>query len=271
MYCKHWNLAQRPFENDADPEFFVRSQPHQAALLKLNYLIEHRHGAGVIVGTVGSGKTRVISQLCHERGEQAGPVVCVLFPQMSAVELLSFILAELSDAPADVEMMRLDRVVRQLNQQLKSLQEQGRHPLIVVDDAHLIDDPGVFEVVSQLLNFNESQRRFSLILCGDPAVLATIQRHRQLEERLAVRVVVPALDLNETRQYIRTRLSAAGCERSVFTTAAMEAVFRDSAGLPRRINRLCEMALLVGYADGINEISGQEIEALIPEITTSAA
>ena len=273
MYRSYWNLVQRPFENISDPEFFVECQSHQAALLKLKYIVEHDHGAGILAGPVGAGKTCIANQLCHDLGDQAGPYVRVLFPQMSATELMHFILAELAQEPvSDAHPIGLDRVVRQLDRELQTLCESDRHPLIVIDDAHLIDDPAVFEAFRQLLNFNEQpNRRISIILAGDPALLSRIQRHRQLDERIGVRAVVPALEADETRRYIKTRLEVAGCERSLFSDAATQAIFRLSGGLPRRINRLCEMSLLVGYADGLAEITDREVEALAPEVLGAAA
>ena len=273
MYRSYWNLVQRPFENISDPEFFVGSESHQAALLKLKYVVEHDHGAALLAGPVGAGKTCIANQLCHELGNQAGPYVRVLFPQMSASELMHFVLAELVQEPvADTHPLGLDRVVRQLDRELQMLCESDRHPLIVIDDAHLIDDPAVFEAFRQLLNFNEQpNRRISMILAGDPALLSRIQRNRQLDERIGVRAVVPALNADETREYIRKRLEIAGCGRSLFSNSATDAIFRLSGGLPRRINRLCEMSLLVGYADGLAEITDREVEALAPEVLASAA
>jgi len=44
-----------------------------------------------------------------------------------------------------------------------------------------------------------------------------------------------------------------------------------SGGMPRRINRLCDLALVVGYADDLKIITATEIAAVSDELPTSAA
>ena len=68
MYSQYWNLHCQPFENDADPTFFFRSRTHQAALLKLKYLIDANKGCGLLVGSSGAGKSYVTRLLIEELG-----------------------------------------------------------------------------------------------------------------------------------------------------------------------------------------------------------
>jgi len=57
MYQSYWNLQSGPFEEKMDATFFYESHPHQAGLLKLQYLVENRKGAGLLVGNGGIGKS----------------------------------------------------------------------------------------------------------------------------------------------------------------------------------------------------------------------
>ena len=65
-------------------------------------------------------------------------------------------------------------------------------------------------------------------------------------------------------------LSTAGREEPVFSDTAVQKIFESSGGIPRRINWLCEMALLVGFADGITTITENEIEAVAEELSVAA-
>ena len=74
MYESYWNIKKLPFENSVSNDVYYGSHTHQAALLKLQYVIENRHGAGMLVGETGSGKSTLIRQLQSVLPESFGPV-----------------------------------------------------------------------------------------------------------------------------------------------------------------------------------------------------
>jgi general secretion pathway protein A len=47
----------------------------------------------------------------------------------------------------------------------------------------------------------------------------------------------------------------------------MQPLYELSGGVPRRINRLCDLALLVGFADESSAISAEQVEAVAEELT----
>jgi general secretion pathway protein A len=146
--------------------------------------------------------------------------------------------------------------------------EQNRHPVIIVDEAHLIEDIQVFQALRLLLNFQEQDKcRFSLIFVGQRELLNTVRRLGQLEERLSVKCLLRPLSAEETAAYVTHRLEAAGSTRPIFEPTAMQPLHELSGGVPRRINRLCDLALLVGFADGSSSISPEQVEAVAQELT----
>ncbi|MEO1999627.1 MAG: hypothetical protein ABGZ17_30655, partial [Planctomycetaceae bacterium] len=110
-----------PFANTGDVDFFFRSHTHQAGLLKLQYVIENQHGAGVLVGGIGAGKTCLVTQLSQVMSESAGPFVHVVYPQMSAPEILSFLAVELGAESVDAVPgeVGLDRTLHAIERQLQ--------------------------------------------------------------------------------------------------------------------------------------------------------
>lgn len=274
MYERYWQFEFNPFENDADPRALFRSETHQAALLKLRYLIEHRKGAGLLVGGAGLGKSYLLRSLCRQLDEACGPHVHVVFPRMSASELLAYLAAELGSQALALgrENSGVDRSVREIERLFAEYNEQERHPVVIIDEAHVIDDARTFEALRLLLNFQRNQRPlFSLILAGQPALLNTVRRMGQLDERIAVRCLLRALTREETGEYIQGRLQAAGARRPIFAEEALQPLYELSGGVPRRINRLCDLALLVGYADESQTISAAQVEAVAQDMTTAAA
>lgn len=274
MYERYWQLECNPFENDADPNAFYRSETHQSALLKLRYLIENRKGIGLAVGGTGLGKSYLVRMLTRQLDESCGPCIHLVYPQMSPAELLAYLAIELGASPQAVgsETGGVDRTVREIELLLQRHSEQDRHPVIIVDEAHLIEDLQVFQALRLLLNFQRNQHhQFSLIFVGQRELLQTVRRLGQLEERLSVKCLLRALTADETADYVLRRLKAAGAQREIFEEAAMQPLYELSAGVPRRINRLCDMALLVGFADESPTISAEQIEAVAEELMTVAS
>ncbi|MGC4006834.1 MAG: hypothetical protein QM811_28385 [Pirellulales bacterium] len=88
-----------------------------------------------------------------------------------------------------------------------------------------------------------------------------MRRHTELDERTAVKCRLRGLDRDETAGYVTHRLRAAGMTRDLLDGTALETLHDLTGGVPRRINRLCDLALVVGYA--------QERTSLTPELLES--
>ncbi|APZ92787.1 ExeA family protein [Fuerstiella marisgermanici] len=271
MYETYWNLSRKPFGYRVAVDDLYRSKAVQSAALRLRYCIDNNAGAALLLGASGLGKSSLV-QLLKADGTELRPFVHVAFPRLSPSELTRAVACELlqqdnvEDLPTDVLL------VKQYNCLLKHA-KQGNHPVIVFDEAHLLSNDTLDEVVLPLLNLADTDYglQFSVILVGQAVLGSHIARNAQLRERIAVTATMHGLSENETADYIRTRLADAGCEREIFTDEAISAVMNLSGGNPRRINRLCDMALLVGYSDQAQRIEGTDIEALATEILPAAA
>ena len=111
----------------------------------------------------------------------------------------------------------------------------------------------------------------TLVLIGQTGLLVDIERVPALEERLSVKCLLRRLTQTETMAYIQHRLQAAGSTRPIFSDAALEVIHQHALGVPRRINRLCDLALLVGFAEEASQIDAAQIEAISEELLTSTA
>ncbi|MHB8860876.1 MAG: ExeA family protein, partial [Pirellulaceae bacterium] len=63
----------------------------------------------------------------------------------------------------------------------------------------------------------------------------------------------------------------AGAQREIFDGSALEAVHHLALGVPRRINRLCDLALLIGFAEERTCLGREQIEAVAEELVAVAA
>jgi general secretion pathway protein A len=269
MYEAHWQLESRPFENYAAKQFYYPSDSHQGALLKLRYVVENRRGGAILTGDAGLGKTLLVRALKNQMPDDVGPFVHLLFPHMPADQLLSYLAAELggdADHGASVQQS-----VRFITEALGRNAGAGRHALVVIDEAHLLESNGALEMVRLLLNLEtEGRPDLTLLLVGQTTLLAAVDRHPQLEERLGVKCLLRPLTQTETFAYVQHRLSVAGASQPIFDEGALETLHQLSLGVPRRINRLADLALLIGYADELTQIGASQIEAVAEELVAVA-
>lgn len=269
MYESYWELEARPFEDTADIHFYYPAETHQGALLKLRYAVENRRGAALLSGGAGLGKSLIIRGLLRQLGEEYAPQVHVVFPQMPPEQLLAYLANSLVGARSAGPTPPVEQSVRLIEQTLAENVEHARHAVIVMDEAQDLDDYNSLETIRLLLNIeHDAIAPMTILLVGQPALLPVLDRMPELDERLTMKCLLRRLSQEETFSYIHHRLQAAGNQREIFDSTALEAVHRLSHGVPRRINRLCDLALLIGFAEERSAINGEHIEAVSDELVT---
>jgi type II secretory pathway predicted ATPase ExeA len=258
MYTDYWGLTCLPFENTPDPRFFYHSSHHVEALARLNYVVQARKGAGVLTGVFGCGKTLLARSLFSQLPASRYRTVYCSNPLMSEVELLHGVaqklnVADLPDRRSDV---LIDALLSSIEQALKDNARDGKETLIIVDEAHAIREEKVLEELRLLLNFQEEDRfLLTLILMGQPEFKEMVDRNKPLAQRIYMGYHLVALSPAETADYTRYRLSVAGAKQgSLFTPKALERLYEDSGGIPRRINHLADLALLAGMGKKLTQI-----------------
>jgi len=270
MYETHWHLEQKPFENTLDPRFYFPGEPHQAALLKLRYAVESRRSAALLAGMPGSGKSLLVGLLRQMLSEQFRPFVHLVFPQMPLADLLAYLAGEMGGGtPAGLPSPQ--ESVRRIEQLLGDNVRAGRHAVVAIDESHLLDDGQTLETLRLLLNLEPGGRpALTLLLVGQTGLLPVLDRMPQLEERLAVKCLLRPLTAAETAEYVRHRLRAAGAQAEIFEPEALATLHELTHGVARRINRLCDLALLIAYAEGQSIITASTLESVCDELVNVA-
>lgn len=272
MYLDYWQLSAKPFEPTADRAMFFPCDAHEGALLKVRYAVENRRGGALLAGPSGVGKTMLVHFLRQELPESYRPLAHLVFPQMSSRDLLVYLAEELGAPAADPPRQTIEESVRRLEHFLAQNAQQGRHAVVVVDEAHLLEDCGALETLRLLMNFEAAgQPALTLLLVGQMNLVSAVGRTPSLDERLSVKTLLRTLLPEESVRYVRHRLAAAGATRDLFTPDALEALHYLSHGTPRQINRLGDLALLVGFADQLPQLTAQEVEAVSDELVAIAA
>jgi general secretion pathway protein A len=265
MYESYWQLDQKPFENVADPQFYFPGETHQAALLKLRYAVENRRGGALLSGAAGTGKTYILSMLRQSLGETYTPFVHLVYPQMTPAELLAY-LADEFDGGTNTGMA-VHESIRRIQRALGEIAAQGRHAVVAIDEAHLLESSQMLETLRMLLNFGpDGKSGMTLLLVAQPGILPILDRTPQLEERLGVKCLLRPFTASETGQYVAHRLQAAGATQPIIAAEAVPTLFELTRGIARQINRLCDLALLVGFAEEQQTLSAAHFEAVCREL-----
>jgi type II secretory pathway predicted ATPase ExeA len=272
MYEAYWQLNAKPFENTSDTRFYYPVESHQGALLKLRYAVENRRCAALLVGGSGLGKSLVVQSLLRQLGDAYAPRLQLVFPQMPADQLLAYLAESLTGTAPTGVAPTIQQSVRRIEQRLADNVNAGRHAVIVIDEAHDLAEGQTLETIRLLMNFEfAATTPLTVLLVGQPSLLPVLDRLPELDERLAVKCLLRRLTLEESIGYIQHRLQAAGARRDIFDASALEAVHHLSLGVPRRMNRLCDLALLIGFAEERTSIGREQVEAVAEELVAVVA
>lgn len=263
MYKSFYNLKLNPFEITPDPSFLYPTKRHNEALAALYYGMRRRKGFVVITGEVGTGKTLLVRCLLEVLHRANISYAYVFNPRLSPTEFLQYIAGDFrlptaGKSKSELLLSLSDFVIARYRQNLATV--------LVVDEAHHLSAE-LLEEIRLLTNLETPREKLlQILLVGQPELDEKLDSVdlRQLKQRIAMRSCLAALDLDETRGYIDCRLHVAGCTSSaeLFPTETVVEVHRQSRGIPRLINTLCENALIHGYATQSKSITPETIKAV---------
>lgn len=253
-----------PFENVPDPHFLYLSPKHEEALMRLLYAANGQKGAAMLTGGIGCGKTLLSRVFVQRLIDEKFKVALISNPSLPPVSFLREIVYQLGIKTT--HRLKVD-LLHLLNNEILNNLEKGKDTILVIDEAHLIiGNKSISEEIRLLLNFQLDDRfLLTLILIGQPELKEGISQIPQLEQRIAIRYTLKPLSSSETEQYIQFRLKTAGLSKNIFTQEAMSKIYEYSKGIPRKINNICDLSLLVGYSTKVKEIDSTVVQESIKE------
>ena len=228
------------------------------------YVVSQGLGAAVLTGAFGCGKTVIARSVLKELSSEKYKSVFISNPRLDEVDLLRMIAYQLgaTEPPAS----KTD-VLNTLQDILLNNARNGKQTLIIIDEAHSIDKESVFEEIRLLLNFQlEDRFLLTLILMGQPELKDKVNRNIQLEQRVNIKCSLGSLNAEETKGYIDHRLKIANRTEPVFSERALHLIHSYSGGIPRRINRLCDLCLLTGFVRTVSQIDEDIVREEIKEL-----
>ena len=255
MYSQFFGLNHEPFSIAPDPRYLFMSERHREALAHLLYGVNGGGGFVLLSGEIGTGKTTVCR--CFLEQIPANTNVAYIFnPKQSAQELLRSVCDEFHVAYSATDPAGLPSAkdyVDALNAFMLAGHAAGRNNVLIIDEAQNLS-ADVLEQLRLLTNLETNERKLlQIMLIGQPELRLMLARPEleQLSQRVLARFHLDALSEGETVQYIQHRLSVAGLKGAVpFERKALRRIQQITRGVPRRINLLCDRAMLGAYAEG---------------------
>jgi general secretion pathway protein A len=264
MYEEFYNLKEKPFQIVPNPDYLYLSPGHKNALTFLEYGLAESTGFVLLTGEIGAGKTTLIRYLLNQI-ESDMEIAVVFNTNVNSEQLLNLILQEFElEAHEDNKAKNLEI----LNALLIGQYAERRRVLLIIDEAQNLTNDAL-EEVRMLSNVqSDDQVLMQIMLVGQPELRARLKTPAlvQFSQRVAVNYHLQALSREETTAFILFRLKKAGSTSQIFTTNAIEMIYRASTGIPRTINLICDSALVYGFADELLAIDTPVIETVINEL-----
>jgi general secretion pathway protein A len=295
MYTSYFGFKENPFSLTPDPHYLYLSPHHKEAFDHLVYGINERKGFIVITGGIGTGKTTLCRALLGTL-ESSTKTALVFNAYISDMELLRTINQEFGIEEGEPDQSKKDHnnnldqflletfgkggeegapdrskkdYIDNLNKFLLETFSKGGNAVLLIDEAQNLSHT-VLEEIRMLSNLEtEKEKLVQIVLVGQLELrgLLSSPALKQLDERIMLRYDLKPLDRQDVQGYIEHRLVVAGGKGNLrFTKGALEAIYAYSKGNPRRINGLCDRALLIAYSKDEFTVSKKTIQKAIEDI-----
>ena len=274
MYVDFFGLKQGPFSIAPDPRYLFMSERHREALAHLLYGLGGGGGFVLLTGEIGAGKTTVCRCFLEQIPEHCN-VAYIFNPKLTVIELVRSVCDEFRIAYPQREpgSATVTDYLDPLNAFLLKAHAAGRNNVLIIDEAQNLS-ADVLEQLRLMTNLETSERKLlQIILIGQPELRGMLAQPglQQLAQRVIARFHLDALSESESAQYIRHRLAVAGRVGPIpFADDTLRRIHRLCAGVPRRINLLCDRALLGAYARGQAVVDRRIVDNAAREVFDAA-
>lgn len=265
MYESHFKLTCSPFNLSPDPRFLYVTESVKEALATLAYGVTSRRGFVLLTGDVGTGKTTLLNVFTQWLTKHSAATAYVFNPRMKTDEFLDFVM---TDFGVSCDSNLKSRRLLTLNNWLIDLHASGRPAVLIVDEAQQLSGE-MLEELRLLTNLETpTQKLLQIILSGQAELDKILARPslRQLRQRITLRCRTLPLSLEQTSEYIARRLEVAGGSSEIFPPEIIEPIHRNSGGIVRIVNLICEQALISAFCDGEEKVSLKHIEYALQEL-----
>ena len=266
MYESFFNLNEKPFTLNPDPDFLYLGKNHARALSILEYGIMSEAGIVVITGEIGSGKTTLIRHLLNQLDDRY-TIGLITNTHKSFGELINWVSMAFGLPHEGKDKVSL---YNQFLEFMINEYAEGKRVVIIVDEAQNMERD-TLEELRVISNINaDKDLVMQLILSGQPEFRDMLQHPglEQFVQRVAAYYHLAPLDEESVGAYVRHRFAKAGGDEQVFDDSSVHMIHRYSGGVPRMINTLANLALTYAFAEQSKQVNAQVMIDVIKDRDT---
>jgi type II secretory pathway predicted ATPase ExeA len=264
MYDTRFGLRRRPFRPTPDTDSYFPAATHETALRQLRRALDDDEGVALLTGEPGTGKTLVARKLLEDLDETVRVVLLTNSHVSRNGDLLQAVLFDLG-LPYQGLTEQVARLA--VTDSCLDFYGEGGKTLIVVDEAHHLA-PDVLEELRLLSNLEgKDGKAVQVLLVALPAIEETLARPAlgALRQRVTVRSRLEPLDVDESADYLRHQVSAAGGKPDkVFGEDVLDILAAAGGGLPRVLNQAAHAAFVLADEAGQSRV---DAEAAVEAVT----
>ena len=264
LYTPFFGLKERPFTLVPDPGFLYWSRQHKRAFSVLEFGILSGAPITLVTGEIGSGKTTLLQELLPRIGDDV-TIGLISNAQGDRGELIQWILnaleVEVETTASYVQMFQA------LQDFLLAEYAASRRVILIFDEAQNLSIEGL-EELRMLTNINSNKDVLvQLVLVGQPELRTMVQQPemRQLAQRVAASFHLGKMSPETVIRYISHRLRTAGGSGQEFSPEACAIIHRETDGVPRLVNQLCDFAMLYAWSAEEPTIEARTIEQVLED------
>ncbi len=262
-YLEYYGLKEHPFTNVVDSKFYYSSPQYRDALIKLKYAVDTKKGLAVVIGDIGAGKTTLARRLLEELDEDRyeATLLVIIHSSVSSEWLVKKFAIQLGVTDTK-EGSKVD-MLGQIYRRLLEINESGKTAVLLMDEVQMLKSREIMEEFRGLLNMEmPGGKMINLVFFGLPDLEDVLSLDEPLRQRVAMKIALRPLSVDDTNDYIKHRLRVAGCATEIFTHEAIREIFVYSTGRHRLINTICDNALLEGYLFKTKTIDASVVKAV---------
>lgn len=250
MYLEQFELSTYPFADVPDPLWYVAHRSAENAYADLVYAIRREDALVVLDGEAGCGKTLLLQRLMREL-DDSNDVHFVSFSSLSFEQILSYIVDGF-DASADGRELVAN--VRAIKAHLEEVHAQGKRSLLFIDDAQLLDQQALSQLVLLTNTVVQGDRPLTLVLAGDFSLVGGLPD--VLAARARFQRPLTGLEAEDVDLYVQGRWRTAGGETALeYDASALRAVLAHCRGNVRRFGQVIDGALSVAASTQSRELT----------------
>ncbi len=254
MIQAYFGFKKMPFSKELHTDQMFESYDAKEAFIRLQLLKQSR-GIFCLTGEPGAGKTSVLRKFVTQLNPQTHVHCYTPHATVNRTDLYRQINQLLNLAPR----MRKSDLFEQIQKAIYELHSaQGKTPVIILDEAHLMDHESLTELIL-VTNFQmDSKLPFLLVLIGQPDLRETLKRriHEPLNQRITLRYHMAGIQTDEeAADYIKHHLKIAGRTDPLFDDQAITMLRQLGQGLPRKIGNLAQAAMTLAVVKRLQMIN----------------